>query len=177
MLFFSFTFNLSRIFIRKLRRRIGTIFHTTFRVQQRFFIPSTPFLAWNIAMGSISSSQQSTDCLKDAVASIENNIEIIPQGGALHDSEDGVLAPKDGSLLPRADKGRHAWLFLTGCFVFEALVWDMFPCMDRRPKSLMSPQASRSLLVYSRLITLQPPPFAQHPKGIAAIGTCASGGM
>jgi hypothetical protein len=111
-------------------------------------------------MGSIYSSQQPMDCLKDAATSAE----MIPQGGALHDPEDGVLAPKDGSLLPRADGGRHAWLFLVGCIVFEALVWGMFPYMDRRPKSLMPPQASRSLLVYSRLITLQTPLSHSAPR-------------
>jgi len=25
--------------------------------------------------------------------------------------------------VPRADGGMHAWLFLAGCFVFEALIW------------------------------------------------------
>ena len=25
--------------------------------------------------------------------------------------------------LPRADGGRQAWLFLTACFILEALVW------------------------------------------------------
>lgn len=27
------------------------------------------------------------------------------------------------SKIPRADGGKHAWLFLAGCFVFEALIW------------------------------------------------------
>ena len=27
------------------------------------------------------------------------------------------------ALLPRADGGRRAWLFLAGCFMFKALIW------------------------------------------------------
>lgn len=29
--------------------------------------------------------------------------------------------------LPRADGGKQAWLFLTGCFLLEALVWGTIP--------------------------------------------------
>lgn len=28
--------------------------------------------------------------------------------------------------LPPVDTGKHAWLFLTACFIFEALIWGMF---------------------------------------------------
>lgn len=31
--------------------------------------------------------------------------------------------------LPPVDTGKHAWLFLTACFIFEALIWGMFIVM------------------------------------------------
>jgi hypothetical protein len=78
-------------------------------------------------MDSSSYSKQSTDRPKSAATSAKSGIEMVPQGRALHCLEQCILAPKDDSLLPPADGGRHAWLFLVGCFVFEALVWGMFP--------------------------------------------------
>jgi hypothetical protein len=38
------------------------------------------------------------------------------------DVEKGGREDKE-SVVPRADGGKEAWLFLAGCFVFEALVW------------------------------------------------------
>jgi hypothetical protein len=37
--------------------------------------------------------------------------------------EGGIIRTREGVDTPRADGGKAAWLFLTGCFVFEALVW------------------------------------------------------
>ena len=34
---------------------------------------------------------------------------------------------QDTTKYPRVDGGKDAWLFLAGCFVFEALVWGKFP--------------------------------------------------
>jgi hypothetical protein len=42
--------------------------------------------------------------------------------------EIGVHSDQEKSL-PRADGGKEAWFFLAGCFVFEALVWGMAPCI------------------------------------------------
>ncbi|KAH8684455.1 major facilitator superfamily domain-containing protein, partial [Tricladium varicosporioides] len=60
----------------------------------------------------------------------------------------------------RADGGKDAWLFLAGCFIFEALVWG-FPF---------------SFGVFQDYYTTHPP-FSEHPSGIAAIGTCSTGVM
>ena len=45
--------------------------------------------------------------------------------GQLNDTEKGgdrSIAHTTNNV-PRADGGKHAWLFLAGCFVFEALIW------------------------------------------------------
>ncbi|KUJ12299.1 MFS general substrate transporter [Mollisia scopiformis] len=64
--------------------------------------------------------------------------------------------------IPPADGGKGAWLFLAGCFVFEALVWGKsFPF---------------SFGVFQSYYTTHPP-FSLSPNGIAAIGTCSSGVM
>jgi hypothetical protein len=45
------------------------------------------------------------------------------------DVEEGQNIDKEGGLdeeeiyAPRADGGKDAWLFLAGCFIFEALIW------------------------------------------------------
>lgn len=39
---------------------------------------------------------------------------------------DGGQAEREGraqSIIPRADGGKYAWLFLLGCFTIESLVW------------------------------------------------------
>lgn len=40
-------------------------------------------------------------------------------------SRDGVSDTHEINL-PPADTGKHAWLFLAACFVFEALIWGMY---------------------------------------------------
>ncbi|RFU26217.1 hypothetical protein B7463_g10120, partial [Scytalidium lignicola] len=62
--------------------------------------------------------------------------------------------------LPQADGGRDAWLFLTGCFMIEALVWGF-------PFSFGVFQE-----YYSKLEL-----FEGQSSGIAVIGTSASGVM
>jgi hypothetical protein len=42
--------------------------------------------------------------------------------GSPQDSQDDAVVAEDSTKLPRVDRGRDAWLFLVGCFVFEALV-------------------------------------------------------
>jgi hypothetical protein len=75
-------------------------------------------------MESGSSSQRSIDPPKCPATSTENGIELTPQrGGNLHDSEQGIVGQKDDLVLPKVDGGKDAWLFLFGCFIFEALVW------------------------------------------------------
>ena len=36
-------------------------------------------------------------------------------------------AGRDLQSLPRVDGGKQAWLFLSSCFMLEALVWGMYP--------------------------------------------------
>ncbi|KAE8453211.1 hypothetical protein EG329_011278 [Mollisiaceae sp. DMI_Dod_QoI] len=74
---------------------------------------------------------------------------------AAHGPEDNVL-----TIVPPADGGKGAWMFLAGCFVFEALVWG-FPF---------------SFGVFQSYYTTHPP-FSFQSNGIAAIGTCSSGIM
>ncbi|KAI4194353.1 MAG: hypothetical protein LQ346_003709 [Caloplaca aetnensis] len=62
--------------------------------------------------------------------------------------------------LPEADRGKHAWLFLAGCFMVEALIWG-FPF---------------SFGVFQEYYTTHEP-FSLHPSGIAAIGTSSTGIM
>jgi MFS family permease len=64
------------------------------------------------------------------------------------------------TVLPRADGGLQAWLFLTGCFMIEALVWG-FPF---------------SFGVFQEYYTSLPL-FESNNSGIAIIGTSASGVM
>jgi hypothetical protein len=40
-----------------------------------------------------------------------------------HSSRHTNIDEEKGNIIPRADGGRDAWLFLAGCFVFEALIW------------------------------------------------------
>ena len=65
-------------------------------------------------------------------------------------------------VLPRADGGGRAWLFLAGCFMIEALIWG-FPF---------------SFGVFQDYYTNEPP-FSESPSGITVIGTSAmvSGAM
>lgn len=37
--------------------------------------------------------------------------------------EEQQVVPGGQTSVPRPDGGKHAWLFLAGCFVFEALIW------------------------------------------------------
>ncbi|PQE26869.1 MFS monocarboxylate transporter protein [Rutstroemia sp. NJR-2017a BVV2] len=82
------------------------------------------------------------------------------------DVEEGQNTDGEGKLneeennAPRADGGKDAWLFLAGCFIFEALIWG-FPFAFGVFQSYYSTHA----------------PFDRNPKGIAVIGTCATGIM
>ncbi|PQE07655.1 hypothetical protein CJF30_00007370 [Rutstroemia sp. NJR-2017a BBW] len=80
------------------------------------------------------------------------------------DVEEGQNTDQEGELNeeeinpPRADEGKDAWLFLAGCFIFEALIWG-FPFAFGVFQSYYSTHA----------------PFDRNPKGIAVVGTCATG--
>lgn len=101
------------------------------------------------------------DCLKPLGISRENNIEMaLQQDGTSQASQDDAIVGGSATKLPRTDGGRDAWLFLVGCFVFEALVWG-FPF---------------SYGVFETYY-LSKLPFSKHPNGIAMIGTFACGGM
>jgi hypothetical protein len=64
----------------------------------------------------------------------ENNVEMtLQQDGASQASQDDAVVGGNATKLPRTDGGRDAWLFLVGCFVFEALVWGIFPIEIGRP--------------------------------------------
>jgi hypothetical protein len=69
---------------------------------------------------SRSSSDESSSAQK------KEDISIEPAGleaGKTTDTDVETGEGNEHSDLPRADGGRKAWLFLAGCFVFEALVW------------------------------------------------------
>ena len=78
-------------------------------------------------MDSSSSSQRSMDFLKSLGISLKNNVEMaLQQDGTSQASQDDAVVGGSATKLPRTDGGRDAWLFLVGCFVFEALVWGNF---------------------------------------------------
>jgi len=78
-------------------------------------------------MDSSSPSQWSMDCLKSLGISPENNVEMtLQQDGTSQASQDDAVVGGSATELPSTDGGRDAWLFLVGCFVFEALVWGIF---------------------------------------------------
>lgn len=54
--------------------------------------------------------------------------------------------------LPPVDRGKHAWLFLAACFIFEALIWGMLCDYTSRQDNRLTfhLQASRFLLVSSK---------------------------
>jgi len=86
--------------------------------------PCRSFLLRATSMDSSSSSQQHTNSQKDLVVSSETNIKMVSQeSNSPFDSQMDATVAEDSSKLPRVDRGRDAWLFLVGCFVFEALVW------------------------------------------------------
>jgi hypothetical protein len=79
-----------------------------------------------ITMDSSSSSQWSMDCLKSLGILPETNVEMaLQQDSNPQASQDDAVIARSATKLPRADGGRDAWLFLVGCFVFEALVWGI----------------------------------------------------
>ena len=63
--------------------------------------------------------QVSVTVLKDLSSKSTQDLE---EGNSSSNSTEGNV--------PRADGGRDAWLFLAGCFVFEALIWGkgLVPC-------------------------------------------------
>jgi len=82
-------------------------------------------------MTAYSSSEWSKDNFEIATPSVEENgMEMVEQVGHVsHSTDNGiVVAGQEG--IPRADEGKHAWLFLAGCFVFEALVWGDHPISE-----------------------------------------------
>ncbi|KAM3066183.1 hypothetical protein ACMFMG_010476 [Clarireedia jacksonii] len=76
-------------------------------------------------------------------------VQNIDGAGEMHEEDRGA---------PRADGRKDAWLFLAGCFLFEALIWG-FPFAFGVFQSYYSTHA----------------PFDHDPTGIAVIGTCATG--
>jgi hypothetical protein len=75
-------------------------------------------------MNSSCSSQLPTTSQKALGVPRETDIEMGPRDDSFHlDSQGDVTVAEDSSKLPRVDGGKDAWLFLVGCFVFEALVW------------------------------------------------------
>ncbi|TVY57326.1 Fujikurins efflux protein [Lachnellula suecica] len=97
---------------------------------------------------------------QDRAINIESiNLQAVAQAG--HDVEIVTVREVNSEAgLPPADGGKDAWLFLAGCFVFEALVWG-FPF---------------SFGVFQEYYTTHLP-FSGSPNGIAAVGTCATGVM
>lgn len=93
------------------------LFHRCFRCQA---MPSGSSKSMSIA---------SPCCSKDRtiVQQLDgSSIELADSNQTPHsdDVERGnVVEGEQETTLPRADGGKNAWLFLAGCFVFEALVW------------------------------------------------------
>ena len=82
-----------------------------------------------------------------------------------------------GANLPRADGGGKAWLFLAGCFVFEALIWgkSIYPS-GRLPQIDIVLGFPFSFGVFQSYYTTHPP-FVEHAGSVAVIGTCSTGVM
>jgi hypothetical protein len=79
-----------------------------------------------IAMGSFSSSKDnelSKACSQDFQTSEQDKSIAEQQAAGEHESGNTAVSEEKGGTIPRADGGRDAWLFLAGCFVFEALIW------------------------------------------------------
>jgi hypothetical protein len=75
-------------------------------------------------MDSSRSSQRPTASQKSLGVSTETDIEMGPREVRSPLGSQGGDAIAEASLkLPKVDGGKDAWLFLVGCFVFEALVW------------------------------------------------------
>jgi hypothetical protein len=75
-------------------------------------------------MDSSHSSQRPTASQKSLGVSTETDIEMGPREVRSPLGSQGGDTVAEASLkLPKVDGGKDAWLFLVGCFVFEALVW------------------------------------------------------
>ena len=84
-----------------------------------------------------------------------------------HDASDQIVEREQGihqqppqaqHSLPPTDEGYQAWLLLAGCFIINVLVWGF----------------AFSFGVLQEYYTTHEP-FKSQPKGIAAIGTTATG--
>lgn len=72
--------------------------------------------------GSSRSSIESSKC-KNSV-----NVPVAELANFQSDVEGQIIdgerkADEEEMNVPRADGGKDAWLFLAGCFLFEALIW------------------------------------------------------
>jgi hypothetical protein len=108
------------------------------------------------------------------------------QSSKIGDAEKVIEIVESGEThptIPRADGGKHAWLFLVGRFVFEALIWvSRFP--RTAPLMFTNFRSSRAFPSPSASFYTTHPPFSNqangdddHPNSIAVIGTCSSGIM
>ena len=66
-------------------------------------------------LGSSSSSIDDVEPEKTTIV----HIDVLPDG----DVKSASASDDELTTLPPADRGKGAWMFLAGCFVFEALVW------------------------------------------------------
>jgi hypothetical protein len=73
-----------------------------------------------MASGSSSTTELSQTDLKISVV-VQETGDVDPSQTV--DAEKVVGREKDDPDIHPADGGKHAWLFLAGCFVFEALIW------------------------------------------------------
>ena len=79
--------------------------------------------------------------------------------------------------VPRADGGKDAWLFLAGCFIFEALIWGNvlhFFNLAICKQSKLATGFPFSSGVFQSFYTTHSL-FADHPKVIAVIETLSTG--
>lgn len=89
----------------------------------------------------------------DALASKEG---LSKDPRSIEDNSNLVPSTHDESSLPPVDGGKDAWLFLTACFVVEALVWGKtLHCFSCHRMLLIQPRLSL-LLWYLPGVLLQP---------------------
>jgi hypothetical protein len=97
-----------------------------------------------VAMGSSASSRDlnkpSKTYSQDFQTSEQDRAAAEQQATDEHSSGYTNIDEEKGNTIPRADGGRDAWLFLAGCFVFEALIWGesvlsspQKPCTSKLP--------------------------------------------
>ena len=120
----------------------------------------------------------------EAVFKMQNEVEAKPMDMNLNEIQPYINEEianeehEEQENVPPADGGKGAWLFLAGCFVFEALVWGELSPFSHSQISLTSLNEGFPFAfgVFESYYSTNPP-LAEHASGIAVIGTSATGCM